>query len=190
MSVCSLITLGLSPDCDNPLIAGVNDRLILFNKSEVSSIGYNVTNTEIVESITLTSAAVGYAFQGQNFSNEPSSRAVVGRYAKRVEHQVDFLIFGESGAVKAQLNKMLQGKFVAVVQNNFEGTDGDAAFTMYGTTQGMQVMEMEQLKYDQETLGAYRISLKSYDQALEAKLPNAVHITDLSTTLAMIDALL
>tara|TARA_R110000803_G_scaffold52326_1_gene107694 strand:- start:1486 stop:2055 length:570 start_codon:yes stop_codon:yes gene_type:complete len=189
MSICALITAGISPDCANPLIAGVNDRLILMNLSEVS-LGYDVTETEIVDSVTLSSGALAYAFQGQNFSNEPSSRAVVGRYAKRVEHQVDFLAFGEGNLVKEQLNLMLQGKLVAIVQNQYEDSDGSAAFTMYGATQGLQVAEMEQLKYDQETLGAYRISLKSYDQALEARLPNVFFSTDFATTKALVDALL
>lgn len=189
-TVCSLISAGLSPDCDNPLIAGVNDRLILINKSEISSISYNVTNTEIIESITLASGKTGFVYQGQNFSNEPSSRAIVGRYAKRIEHQVDFLVFGEGGAVKKQLNLMMQAKLCAIVQNQFEASDGSAAFTFYGVQQGLQIAEMEQLKSDQETLGAYRVSLKSYDQALEAKLPNAIFITDFSTTKTMIDGLL
>lgn len=190
MSVCSLISAGLSPSCTNPLIAGVNDRLILMNKSEISGISYDVTETEIIDAVTLVSGASAYAYQGQNFSNEPSSRAVVGRYAKRVEHQIDFLIFGEGNIVKEQLNLMLQGKLCAIIQNQYEGTDGDSAFTFYGVQQGLQVAEMEQLKYDQETLGAYRISLKSMDQALEAKLPNVFYDTSFVATKALVDGLL
>ena len=190
MAVCSLISAGISPDCDNPLISGVNDRLILFNHDDVVDVTFDVTDTEIVTDLVFDTGGQGFEWQGQNFSNEPASRAVVGRYAKSFEHELTFLVFGEGNVVKEQLNLMSQGKITAMVQNQFEGTAGDAAFTYYGLRQGMQISEMEQLKADQETLGAYRVVLKSFDQALEGKLPNVFFTTDFATTLAKVDGYL
>jgi len=190
MAVCSLIAAGVTPDCDNPLIPGVNDRLILFNHDDVVDVTFDVTDNEIITDLVFDTGGQGFVWQGQNFSNEPASRAVVGRYAKSFEHEITFLVFGEGNAVKEQLNLMSQGKITAMVQNQFEGTAGDSAFTYYGLRQGMQISEMEQLKADQETLGAYRVVLKSFDQALEGKLPNVFFTTDFSTTLAKVDGYL
>lgn len=187
---CDLITAGFTPDCTNELTAGVNDRVWLGNKSEISSLSRNVSENNIIEAITLNSGANLYEYVGKKFSNKPSARLVEAEFSSAFEHQLDFYIFGDGNAVKKQIEEMKHGNLVAIVQNNFEGASGAAAFSMYGTKNGLVLREMEQNKGDNASLGGYRLSLRSHPEALEPYLPNDVYDTDLATTLAMLNALI
>lgn len=188
--ICDLITANMGPDCTNELIAGSNDRFWIMNHSQISSTPRNVTYNNIITSILLDSGTNAYTVTGKNFSNSPAHRAVVEEFQTAYEHEVGGYIFAESDAIKRQLHEMKNGKMVIVTQNNYTGTDGDAAFTMYGVANGLKVMEHEQLKSDNPTLGAYRILWKSNPKALEPFTPNIVWDgTSLATTLTMLNAL-
>jgi len=68
---CATISADLAVDCNNPLVAGVNDRMIIFNFDDKDSESFNA-NPLIMESLTLATGAVGYEYSGINNSHEPS----------------------------------------------------------------------------------------------------------------------
>lgn len=192
MSICGKISASVAIDCDNPLVAGANDRLILINKEDWDNgtITPNVSNSELIEGITLPSGTDAYYFEGKNDSVEPKQTLVKQRYAEVYDHEVIFKVFKADAATKQQLEKMVKGKFVAIIENNFKGSSGNSCFEIYGYDVGLQVMEMERVIMDAETQGAFNITLRTPENIKEAHLPKTLYITSYAATKAVVDALL
>lgn len=186
--VCGLIAAGHSPNCDYPLTAGNNERLILYNFDEITGYDVNVSNPLVVEAINMVALKTGFEFVGQNYSNEPKYRMRKGAYVNTYEHEVNFLIFGYNGAVKKIVEAMAKGKLVAVVENNYRGSDGSSAFELYGSGSGLYVQTLERDANDQDNNGAMKIQLLTGERGGEGSLPKSIFDTDYATTKAMIDA--
>jgi hypothetical protein len=189
-SICGSIAAGHSPDCSYPLTAGNNERLILYNFNDVDTLDRAVGNSLIVEEIVMIATKVGYAFNGQNYSNEPKYRMRKGPYVNTYEHEAAFLVFGYNGAVKKELEAMAKGKLIAVIENNFRGATGDHAFELLGGGSGLFVESIERDPNDQDNNGAFKVVLKTGERGGEASLPFAVFDTSYAVTKAMIDATL
>ena len=110
MSACGLISQGIVFDCDNPLTPGVDDRLLLFNRSELSGVSFDVTDTFIITDITLTGGSVAYAFGGNRQSNNPQYSLVPQTATVGYDHLVQFLGFDISAASKDNLVKLALGE--------------------------------------------------------------------------------
>ena len=189
MELCGELSKGFFPNCDFPLIAGVNDRLILMNKDDIDTISYDVTNRQVITDIILKTGKSAYVFQGQNRSNEPATRLVKGRYSSSWDHECIFKIFGDGIEVKTIVNSFPEANIVVVVENNYRGAIGDAAFTVYGIGGGLETQEAEQVKADADTDGAYHLVLRSSEFGREPLVPNAWFDTDYGTTKLLVDAL-
>lgn len=191
---CGSITDDIFNNCDETLIGGVRDRLILFNKADLDNGSYtrNVTNGQIIEGITLPSSpqARGYVFEGQNNSIDASTSLSKGRYSVGYLHRIVFRIFTNSPAVKEQLEAMAKGKVVAIIQNNFQGASGQASFELFGMEAGLEVLELTADKSDADTQGAYVVTLSTNEQFREGHLPATPFLTDFETTRDWIEALL
>lgn len=188
--VCGKISANIELDCDHPLQAGTEDTLILINREDIVSTTRNGSNNEIIENIILASGTTGYMYQGQNNSIKPKASMVKIGVFKRWSHQLDFMAFGADAPTKAQMQKLKDGDTVAIVYNKFKGTAGNAAFDVYGLDAGLKSATIERDGVNQETQGAFQISLMSdAETGLEPFLPKTAFITNYATTLAMVETL-
>lgn len=189
---CGQISAHILVDCNNPMIGGADDRLVLINKDdwELATITRNGTNNQLIEGITLATGADAYYFEGKNHSLEPAQRLVKQRYAEVYDHEVIFKVFKIDAPTKTQLEALAKGKFVAILQNNFKGASGDSCFEIYGEEVGMEVPELERIIGDAETQGAFNITLRTPEQVKEGHLPATLFLTNFVTTLAIVDGLL
>jgi hypothetical protein len=190
MGVCQLLTAGIVFDCNANLVGGVKDRMILVNLEDILSITRDSANPQIIEDIVLKTGKVGYVFEGQRNSNDASSEFVKARYSVGYNHQIVFRAFGNNAAIKKTMEQLAKGSIVAFPENNFKGTDGDAAFEVYGLEVGLQVDSLGSNKSDAETGGAYVITLKTPDDFKEPHLPATIFDTDYATSKAIVDSLL
>ena len=112
MSICGKISQNIIIDCDNPLVGGAKDRLILINHDDWSdaTITRNVTNNQLITNIVLGSGVVAYEYEGKNNSVEPRSALVKQRYAEVYDHETIFKVFKSNAATKQQIEKMAKGK--------------------------------------------------------------------------------
>lgn len=188
--VCGSISAGILIDCDNPIIGGVKDRLILMNLSDISSVTRNVANKQIVEAITKGAGKVGYVYEGQKSSIDAKATLVQSAYSVGFTHELIFRVFSNSPVVKAQLEAMARGQIVAVVENNYRGVAGNASFEIFGLDAGLTVTALETNKSDQDTQGAYVVTLSTNDKFREPHLPSTLFITDYAASLAVFNGLL
>ena len=106
MAICAGITIGASYDCENPIQAGVNQRLIIGNLDDIDVITYNITNTYIIENILMKSASPTFAFEGVRRSLNPQYSLVPQTVSIGYDHILDFSVFDISAAQKENLEAM------------------------------------------------------------------------------------
>ena len=190
-TICGTITSNLSVNCTNPLQAGAEDTLYLINREDWldAAITYNVTNTEVIENIVLASGIVAYTYQGKNNSVVPKYELVKQTYAEVYNHEINFKVFDVSPSAKEQLELLAKGQMVAIVQNKYKGTDGNAAFEVYGADAGLVCTQNISEVASTDTGGAFDLILKSDETAMEPHMPKSVFITDYATTKAIVEGL-
>ena len=188
---CGAISAGLEPDCDFPLMGGAYETLVLMNFADIDSVTRSSTNKQIIEAITFgTTTDKAYEYKGKNESLEPQTALVKQRYSDSYDHEVMFIIFLNTPVAKQQIEAMVGGKLVAIVQNKHKNSDGDTSYEVYGLGVGLYVMELSRIVVDADTQGAYKIILRTPDNSKEANLPNPFFKTDYATTKALVDALI
>lgn len=192
MPTCDELTDDILYDCDNPPTGGANDRLILFNFTDLqdATVTYDVTNPLVVTNIVLGSGKRGFVFEGLNNSNEPRSAMVKGRYVNGYDHEIRFKCFENSPDAKAQLNKLDGALIVGLVQNNRKGESGNSAFEIYGLQTGLRLQELERILADAETQGAYNLLVRNDEVSRPSSLPHTLWDTDFATTKAIVDGLI
>jgi len=190
---CTGISIGSAYDCENPLVAGVDQRLILINQADYNdaAITYDVTTPTLITNIALATGKQGWAFQGVRTSLNPQSAFIPAKVSVGYDHQVDFLVFDISQIQKDNLEELGLGKVVAIVQNMNVPGNADSVFEVFGKATGLELITNVRINADQETAGAFSISLKTSDESgKEPKLPTSWFDTDFATTKVKVDALL
>lgn len=194
MGACGGIDIGGAYSCATPIVAGVDQRLILINKSDYddATVTFDGSLTSLITNIVLASGGkAGYAFQGIRTSLNPQSAFIPAKGSVGYDHQVDFMIFDISQLQKDNIEKMGVEKFVAVVQNMNVAGNGNSVFEVFGKDTGLELITNIRINTDLETNGAWAISLKTSDESgKEPKLPTSFWDTDFATTKAKVDLLL
>lgn len=192
MATCPNISQNVLLNCLNPLVSGVNDRLILipFDVWESLNKTFNTSTTPpVITAIAPGSPAPGYVYEGKNNSIEPRKALVKLRYTTPYDHEIRFKVFVNSPEVKDQLERLPNKKVVAIVQYNYKGTNGNAAFEVYGADVGLELQENESLPADVELGGAYDMLLRNSEFARPGTLPHTIFNTDFAATKAIVDSL-
>lgn len=188
---CNPIDQNILLDCTNPLVGGTNDRLVLipFEQYQALAKTYDNNNPLIITAIAPGSPTPGYVYEGQNQSVDPLVTGVKLTYSYAYDHQVQFKIFANTPDVKEQLVKLGAKKVVAIVQTNYTGVNGNAAFHLYGDKTGLELQEVNYNPNDADTLGAIDVVIRNKENARPTTPPNTIFNTDFATTKAIVDAL-
>ncbi|HKR03464.1 MAG TPA: hypothetical protein VJY62_02430 [Bacteroidia bacterium] len=191
-SLCGRVAAGVTLDCDNPIISGVDADLILFNRNEVdlATVTYNTLNKLIIEAMAMQATKPAFKFEGKNLSVVPKQSLVKKDFSSNIEHLIDFYVFTSTPDVKKNLESMKDGNLGGIVLNKFTGATGNAAYEVYGWDCGLEMFILERNLGDDVTGSAYKIQLKSNPKALEPHLPRNIFITSLAASKAVVDALL
>ena len=200
MSDCTKITADILKNCHDPLLASISDVIYLINQDEIdyalSTI--NGSNPLILEDLILKSSSPSYtAFQleGQNFSNDHDNALVKGKYMDGFDHNLMFRIFDNDPDVKLWIKNALGSRFVVIVKNKYDNknkitTPSDSVYEVLGWEFGLRISEITQNKSDVETKGAWIFKATCDDVNKEPNPPMTLYKTDLTTTEAIITALL
>ena len=164
MANCTGITIGAIFDCDAPLSAGVQERLVLINKSDwddAVTAGDITEANGIITAIDL-GAKFAYAFQGVRSSVKPQVTLENSEQAVSYVHQIDFSVFEVDSDQKENFRRMAWKDLVAIVENNNNDANGDAIFEVYGSDGGLTLTASAlRIAGDSTTGGAYTLSLKT-----------------------------
>jgi hypothetical protein len=186
MSACGEITIGSTYSCTNPLQGGARPNVRLINLNDIESVTYSETTPNLITAIVLKEGAKAYLFEGFGKSVTPQQEVIKLASGQNLyKHQVGLFIFDRTQSQKNNIQRLVLGQFVAIV----EATKKDAnAFEVFGLGNGLELVPgvINQL---QENNGAYTIVLATPDGSAEALLPQTFFVTDFATTLAAIEEL-
>lgn len=174
---CGILASGFALDCDAPIIAGVEDDLLLANFSDIDFIITNATNPTLITHIQLKQDKQFYRIEGRNESAEPLYTLVQGRYVKTYDHQVTFKLFSNLAANKEIVDTIKDSCLVALIK----GKDG--VWEVYGKDLGMRQSEGTRNPIDADTGGAHNVVIKTAENAArEPHIPSQLLLSDALTT--------
>lgn len=115
-----------------------------------------------------------------------TSEAQVGTYRTTWNKTLPFVILKNGADVTANIiDKMANGRFVAVVENSYAGNDGDNAFEVLGLETGLTLSEGNNEKYNEDYGGGWSLTM------VEENAPTSglyILKTDVETTRALLDS--
>ncbi len=187
VTLCGFIDADILVNCPDPISGGTNDRLILINFDDLASV---TVIGGVITAINMVATKTGFVMQGKNNSVAPTQALVKQRFGEVYDHMVNYKTFTLDATVKATLEKKVKGKFIAIIENNYKGTGGNAAFEMFGLNAGLIVGELTRDPNSADTQGAYDITMTSSEFAKEPKLPATIFLTDYAVTKAIVDGIL
>jgi hypothetical protein len=192
MPVYNKISAGFALGVDEPVTAGIEDVLYIFNEDDMT-LTYDPTNPLIVTDITAVSSAKVYKFIGTNNSFNSTSKLAKTQVGPRYTEEIDFNIAGLSTDIKSTIQAMGYGRVKAITVNNYNSTD--SAVELFGAVNGLIVTDAERNAADDSVEGGYKLKLANPEKLREPYPPRAVSIppvsgsATLASTLAALDAL-
>jgi hypothetical protein len=192
MSIYNKINAGFSLGTGEPVTAGIEDVIYIFNQDEIT-LTYDTLNPLIVTGLTAVSSAKVYKFAGTNNSFNSVSKLAKTSVGPRYTEEIDFNIAGLSVDIKTQLMAMGYGRVCAIAVNNYKSSD--SAIELFGAVNGLILTDAERSAADDTMDGGYKLKLTNPDKLKEPYPPRAVSIPPTSgdatyaSTIAAIEAL-
>jgi hypothetical protein len=180
---CGEITVGSAYNCATPLQGGTKPKLILFNYEDIDTI---TEASGVITAITLAATKTGFLFEGFKNSNVPSSEKISSPSGQAMfKHQVQFFIYENTQAAKQNIEKLANGKFMAIIENNPADLN---RFELLGKGCGLEMIDGA-LNNKNENNGAYTITLATGEGQGEAKLPQTIYLTSVAATKTLVEGL-
>lgn len=192
MSIYNKINAGFAIGTDEPVTAGIEDLIYVFNQDDFT-LTFDTTNPLIVTGLTAVNAAKVYKFEGTNNSFNTISKLAKTSVGPRYTEEIDFNVAGFSVDIKTQLQAMGYGRVCAIAVNNYNSSD--TAIELFGAVNGLILTDAERSAADETMDGGYKLKLTNPDKLREPYPPRAVSIAPtsgtatFSSTIAALEAL-
>jgi len=179
MSIYNKINAGFALGTDEPVTAGIEDVIYIFNQDDFT-FTFDTTNPLIVTGLTAVNAAKVYKFEGTNNSFNTTSKLAKTSVGPRYTEEIDFNVAGFSVDIKTQLQAMGYGRVCAIAVNNYNSSD--TAIELFGAVNGLILTDAERSAADDTMDGGYKLKLTNPDKLKEPYPPRAVSIAPTSGT--------
>ncbi len=202
MALCEKKIKGcIALDCEKPMFAGMESQAFIFNKADITEVAYEQVqigtdqykdNPNMITGITLASGATGYRIE--QFGKQPYSGTNTalseGNAFNKFNQTFNFVVSDNSAKASSDLlDNLANGKFVAIVQNQYKGSDNRSEFQVYGINKGLTAASIDNDKYSEDTDGGWAVSLTEENTPVSAvfiehKIGTNVDTLDYLETLA------
>ena len=179
MSIYNKINAGFALGTAEPVTAGIEDVLYIFNQDDFT-FTFDTSNPLIVTGITPVGGPKIYKFEGTNNSFNATSKLAKTSVGPRYTEEIDFNIAGFSIDIKTQLQAMGYGRVCAIAINNYNSSD--TAVELFGAVNGLILTDAERSAADDTMDGGYKLKLTNPDKLREPYPPRAVSIAPTSGT--------
>lgn len=167
-------------------VAGIMGEAVLINFVDWKAATITESNG-VISAISLAGTTKASKFTSHERAFEASVQMNKGTYLSSFGHQVIMRAFDRTQTLKDDINKIANGRFVAIVLNR-DTNNEPTAYEAYGTENGLVATAIEYNSTDGDGV-AYAITLGSEDTARESEVPKSVYVTSLAATKTMVDAL-
>ena len=185
---CGSITRGsVIEECADIPPGGTRARLLLANLDEVES--YTEDGDGQITAITMIDDATFYEFTGFRNDVKKSEEVIKPEIGiPKFKHNVGWVIYENTQVQKNNIENIVRGRFVAVVEN--KGKD-ENSFEVVGKDVGLEIVAGP-IRNAHENGGFFVIALSTPDDQgeLEGELPKTLIVTDYAGTLTYLEGLL
>lgn len=181
------IALDIINDCDFTPRAGLETTQTVFNRADIDTITYDVSNKNLVTAITLKSGTQAYNIVGFKNSNNAGHDLVVNENAPDSYKQ---FFSPQVWKIDAETVKALDNlaDIVVITENKNKGNAGDGAFEIYGLETGLY--KSSDTRRTNDNLGIQTVELTTQDGEDSSVSRHIFFDTDYATTAAAVVALL
>ena len=160
------------------IIGGLREIGYLANKADIAAY------TESGNTISALSFAEGtkmykiYTPTNQPF-NGTNTALEEGTVINRFTNTVAFVVLEHNDPTALTLESLANGKYVAIIANEYEGENGASKWQVYGIERGLKANEITRDAYSDDTAGGWSVSMQEQGAA---KAAHFFYNTDLETT--------
>lgn len=151
----------IKADCNAPVFTGIEAKAWLFNKEDVN-ITFSENDANVITDMTMVGTATGYTVTqfGKTPYSGTATSMVEGNAGNKFSNTFMFIVPDNSHtASNTVIDNLANGKFVAVIQNQFDGSDHESAYQVYGAKKGLTASAIDNDKYSEDTDGGWQITL-------------------------------
>lgn len=163
MATCDkLLAMGISPDCDNPQVGGLEADGVIINRADIDFDASTRTGNTI-STLALKSGKKGFKIfqQGNNPFTGTNVAFTSGSFLNKFTKQVNFVVYDHSAECSNKIiDQLANGSFVVVLKNKYAGADSKSKFEVYGYERGLKQTEGSRDPYSEDTEGGWSIALQ------------------------------
>jgi len=205
VTLCStLVSENISPNCDNPVLSGVENVGIIINRDDInfSEVVKDGVRKNVIKDLYsgIKIGKKGYSiyipsntpFNGTKITMSP------GTNSNKWNTELAFTVLNNDPDVtKKIIDGLANGTYVAVIQNKYNNSDkastpSDSVFQVFGVEKGLRATAMENDKYSADTDGGWSVVLTEeghptsahflYDTTYTATLAQFNNLTTVATS--------
>ena len=144
-------------DCSNPMVKGAKPDGLIINRKDINmgSIAYDANNPFLITALPLASGATAYnIIQGGKTPYTGTQQEMVeGTYVNTFTNTLQFVILTQDSATAKQIQALMNGEFVAILQNN------NGSYQVYGLEGGLHASAMVRELYNDDTLAGWLVTM-------------------------------
>lgn len=158
----------IGADCSNPIFSGLESGAYIGNKSEWT-FTYDENNKNIITTMTPKTYGEGSSeynavlYSVQQLGKTPytgtNTSLVEGNVSNKFTNNFNFVVPDNSPKAAEILDNLANGKFFAIIANEYDGSDGKGKFQIYGAKKGLVASAIDNDKYSEDTDGGWGVTL-------------------------------
>lgn len=160
-----LLQADLVAPCDGLSSAGLKNTGYIANYDDVDwdTLVRDESNPNIVKQFALKSGKHAYRVYvpGKTPFTGTNKALATGTYRNKFTKQVMIVVLSNGAGVSHNIiDQLANGRFVVILENDFQGATKDNTFEFYGLELGCAATEMSDDKYSEDTDGGWSITLE------------------------------
>lgn len=144
-------------DCTNPMVKGAKADGLLINRADInlSGITYDSTHPFQITALPLVSGKTAYKIvqSGKTPYTGTQQEMVEGTYQNTFTNTLQFVILNQGSTTAEQVYALMNGEFVAVLQNN------NGTYQVFGIEAGLRADAMRRELYNDDTLAGWLVTM-------------------------------
>ena len=160
-----LLQADIVAPCDGLSSAGLKNTGYIVNYDDVDwdTLTKDSQNPNIVTSFVLKSGKNAYKVYvpGKTPYTGTNKALATGTYRNKFTKQVKLVVLSNgAGVCHDIIDQLANGRFVVILENDFQGATKDNTFEFYGLELGCAATEMSDDKYSEDTDGGWAVTLE------------------------------
>lgn len=160
-----LLQADLVAPCDGLSSSGLKNTGFIINYGDVDwdNLTRDSQNPNIVTNFILKTGKNAYKVYvpGKTPYTGTNKALATGTYRNKFTKQVKLVVLSNGAAVSHDIiDQLANGRFVVILENDFQGATKDNTFEFYGLELGCAATEMSDDKYSEDTDGGWAVTLE------------------------------